>query len=60
VIETVYDVIADEMINSEVALAQTCDKLIQGYTEIEGYEHRVCAVRAASELVIRILLGIEI
>ncbi|MGN1115615.1 MAG: phosphoenolpyruvate-utilizing N-terminal domain-containing protein [Candidatus Ornithomonoglobus sp.] len=60
VIETVYDVIADEMINAEVALAQTCDKLIQGYAENEGSEQRACAIHAASELIIRILLGIEI
>lgn len=60
VLETVYDVIADEMINAEVALAQTCDKLIQGYAESEGNEQRVCAVHDACELTIRLLLGIEI
>ena len=59
--ESVYDIISDQMINAEVAVAQTSEKLIQIVSEADdGYiASRSYDIRDISERVIRILLGIH-
>lgn len=54
VTEAVCDEISDEMINAEVALAQVCDRFSETADNSGG------AMHMASELIIRILLGLEV
>lgn len=59
--DSVYDIISDQMINAETAVAQTCDKLIQIVSEADDdyIASRSYDIRDISERVIRILLGIH-
>lgn len=59
--DSVYDIISDQMINAETAVAQTSEKLMQIVSEADdGYiSSRSYDIRDISERVIRILLGIH-
>lgn len=60
--EEVYNIISDEMINAETAVALTSEKYIQLFKD-SGSEY-ICAkrfdIRDVSERVIRILLGLQL
>lgn len=59
--ESVYNIITEQMVNSETAVAQTCDILIQTINESDDkyISARCFDIRDISERVIRILLGIH-
>lgn len=60
--ESVYDVISDQMINAETAVAQTSDKYMQMFIESENeyIGSRSYDIKDISERIIRILLGIQL
>ena len=59
--ESIYNIISDEMVNAETAVAQTADKYIQIFidSDNEYIGLRSFDIRDVSERVIRILLGMQ-
>lgn len=59
--ESVYNIISEQMVNAEIAVAQTCDILTQVVSDAndERISSRCLDIKDVSERVIRILLGIH-
>lgn len=59
--DSVYDLIVDQMVNAEIAVAQTCDMIMQevGFVEDDYIGSRSYDVYDVCERVIRILLGAQ-
>ncbi len=60
VIDSVYDIITDQLVNAEVAVAQTCEMLaLEPEAEEDYFSSRFYEINDACERVIRMLLGIQ-